>query len=137
MPAKERKTATGPRGGVLYPQQKGDPALPGAGRKPNPFRKLIQDWSEDDQSIIVKGKLLDADGHATGEVVDVSVKMPGTLAVVLKAYKLAAKGDSQARKWLSETGFGKTINLEGLGGGDADNPLGGGGFVLVLPNNGR
>lgn len=128
----EKKAVVGRNGGVLYPQQSGSPALPGAGRKPNPFREFIKQFAEDDTVVVVDGRLIGEDGNPTGEPVKVAVTFPGALAVVLKAFKQAKKGDAQARKWLTETGWGKTINLAD----DLDNPLGGG-FVLVLPENKR
>lgn len=108
------------------------PAPPGAGRKPNPFRQHIRELAEGDTVITFEGRLIGEDGNPTGKPVKVAVSIPGALAVVQKAYKQARKGDAQARKWLTETGWGKTVNI----GEDQDNPLSGG-FVLVLPENKR
>ncbi len=119
-------------GGVLYPQEAGKPAPDGAGRKKNPFRHHIQELAESEQVIILKGRILDVDGNPTGKLVPVAVSLPGAAGVVMKAYKQAAKGDAQARKWITETGWDKTLKL----GNDPDNPLGEG-FVLVLPSNQR
>lgn len=119
-------------GGILHPLSKGDPAPPGAGRRPNPFREAIRDLAEGERSIVLKGRILDADGNPTGDPVRVAVSLPGAAGIVAKAYKQAGKGDAQARKWLTETGWDKTVKL----GNDPDSPLGGG-FVLVLPPNER
>lgn len=119
-------------GGILYPQQPGEPGKPGAGRKSNPFRVSIRELAEAEQTIILKGRILDANGNPTGQPVRVAVSLPGAVGVVLKAYKQAAKGDAQARKWLTEVGWDKIVKL----GNDEENPLGGG-FVLVLPENKR
>ncbi len=127
-----KKTIAGKNGGVLHPQEAGRPAPPGAGRKPNPFREAIRDLAEVERTIVLKGRLLDADGNPTGKLVPVAVSLPGAAGVVMKAYKQAGKGDAQARKWLTETGWDKTVKL----GQDEDSPLGGG-FVLVLPENKR
>ena len=121
----------GRNGGRLRPQQPGQPAPAGAGRKPNPFKQYIQDLAGEDLTVILKGRLLGADGNPTGDLVEVAVELPGAMAVVMKAYNQAKKGDANARKWLTETGWGKTLNL-----GDADNPLGGG-FAIILPSNDR
>lgn len=127
-----KKTIPGKNGGTLHPVQRGDPAPPGAGKKPNPFREAIRDLAESQQTIILKGRILDVNGNPTGDPVRVAVSLPGAAGVVLKAYKQAGKGDAQARKWLTETGWDKTVKL----GNDEDSPLGGG-FVLVLPENKR
>lgn len=129
--SENKPSVEGRNGGKLYPQQAGKPAPPGAGRKPNPFRELIQQYSDEGLSVELKGRLILSDG-SLGDVVDVSVELPGAMAVVLKAYKKAAKGDSAARKWLTETGWGKSLNL-----GFGDDVPTGGGFVLLLPDNGR
>jgi hypothetical protein len=122
----------GKNGGMLKVQQLGDPALPGAGRKPNPFRHHIRELAETEQVVVLKGRLLDANGNPTGKLVKVAVSLPGAQGIVIKAMKAAAKNDAQARRWLTETGWGKDVNLAN----DPDNPLGGG-FVLVLPENKR
>lgn len=122
----------GRNGGTLTPQQPGMPGKPGAGRKPNPFRQHIQELADGETEFVVKGRLLGKDGSPTGEIVEVAVSFPGALAIVGKAYKLAAKGDPNARKWLTETGWGKSLVI----GEDPDAPVDGG-FVLVLPSNGR
>lgn len=71
------------------------------------------------------------DGEVTGERVKVSLRLPAAEAAVVKMFRKAAKkGDVAAARWLSETGFGKTINLAD----DSENPLGGG-FAIVLPDN--
>ena len=82
--------------------------------------------------MVVDG-LLVVDGEVTGQRVKVSVRFPAAEAVVVKMFRKAArKGDVAAARWLSETGFGKTINLAD----DPDNPIGGG-FAIVLPDNSR
>lgn len=127
-----KATVQGKNGGTLNPIQTGDPAPPGAGRKPNPFKHHIQELADNDTEIILKGRLLTDDGTRTEKFVRVSVSLPGALGIVLKAYKLALKGDAQARKWLTETGYGKNFTV----GSDPDNPIEGG-FVIMLPSNDR
>lgn len=122
----------GRRGGTLHTQEPGQPAPPGAGRKPNPFRHHIQELAESETDIVLKGRILDADGNPTGQMVKVAVSLPGALGIAIKAYKMATKGDAQARKWLTETGWGKALNI----GVDPDNPIDGG-FVIILPPNER
>lgn len=122
----------GRNGGTLYPFQAGEPAPPAAGRKPNPFRHHIQELAESETEIVLKGRLLDEDGKPYGELVKVSIPLPGALGIVHKAYRLAARGDAQARKWLTETGWGKSLTV----GSDPDNPIEGG-FVILLPDNKR
>jgi hypothetical protein len=126
------KEIKGKNGGTLIPLQAGDPAPPGAGRKPNPFKHHIQELAETQTEIVLKGRLIGEDGSPTSSVVEVAVSLPGALGIVMKAYKSAAKGDAQARKWLTETGWGKSLNLVG----DPDSPLEGG-FVIMLPSNER
>ena len=128
----DKKGIPGRNGGTLYPFQSGEPAPPGVGRKANPFRYHIQELAELETEIVLKGRLLDADGKPYGEPVRVSVSLPGALGIVAKAYRMAAKGDAQARKWLTETGWGKSLNI----GTDPDNPIEGG-FVILLPDNKR
>ena len=122
----------GRNGGTLKVQQLGDPALPGAGRKPNPFRHHIRELAETEQVVVLKGRLLDANGNPTGKLVKVAVSLPGAQGIVVKAMKAAAKNDAQARRWLTDVGWDKTVKL----GNDEDSPLNGG-FVLVLPENKR
>ena len=126
------KEVPGRNGGTIMIMEKGDTPPAGAGRPRNRFKEHIRELSEGVTGLIVKAKLLDADGVPTGEIVTVEVELPGAMAVVVKAFKQAAKGDAQARRWLSETGYGRTINLAS----DQDSPIGGG-FVLVLPDNQR
>lgn len=128
----DKKAVPGKNGGTLFPQQAGQPAPANAGRKKNPFRYHIQELAENDTEILVDGFVIDANGQPVGEKVKVLTKLPGALAVVLKAYRLAAKGDAQARKWLTEAGYDKTVNLAN----DPDNPLGGA-FAVILPSNDR
>lgn len=126
------KELEGKNGGKIQIREVGDPGIPGAGRKPNLFKKHIHELAEGYTSIVLDGLLVDEDGNTTSQKVRVEVKLPGAMGVVIKAYKKAAKGDAAARRWLTETGWGKTINL----GNNEDSPLGGG-FVLVLPDNTR
>jgi hypothetical protein len=127
------KENEGKFGGTLRSMEKGDPALPGAGRKPNPFKQAIQEHAEGGTTDMVIDGFLVVDGEVTGERVKVSVRFPAAKAVVVKMFRKAAKkGDVAAARWLSETGFGKTITI----GEDPDNPFGGG-FAVVLPDNKR
>lgn len=131
-PQRQVKIVSGFPGGQLHTQVAGQPGIPGAGRKPNFFKKHIQDLADGEVEIVVKGDLIGEDGARTGEKVQVAVTLPGALGVVVKAYKLAAKGDAQARKWLTETGWGKSLNI----GLDSESPIEGG-FAIILPPNER
>lgn len=127
------KEVEGRNGGTLLPLMKGDPGVPGAGRKKNPFKQYIQELADNPGPVVMKGELLRADGTGTGETVLVAVQMPNALEVVRKMYDRAARrGDVQAAKWLVETAFGKNIKL----GEDEENPLSVG-FAVVLPENSR
>lgn len=130
------KIQTGPKGGILKSQEKGDKGLPGAGRKAggNPFKQHIKNLADGGiVEIDLDGWVVSPDGKKIGGMVKVRVSMPSALAVVTKMYRKAAKkGDVAAARWLSETGYGKTINLAD----DPDNPLGGG-FAVILPDNKR
>lgn len=126
------KVIEGRNGGKLYPQERGQPAPAGAGRKANPFKQHIQDLADLDTEIVLSGRIVSEDGTRAETTVRVAVSLPGALGIVAKAYKLAAKGDAQARKWLTETGWGKNVIV----GNDPDNPIDGG-FVIVLPSNER
>lgn len=127
------KEVPGKNGGTLTPLEKGDPALPGAGRKPNPFKEAIREQAEGGSSELVLEGFLVVDGVPTSERVKVLVHLPAAQAVVVRMFRKAAKkGDVAAARWLSETGFGKTINLAD----DPENPIGGG-FAIVLPDNSR
>ena len=129
----EEKFVDGRNGGKLYPQQPGQPAPAGAGRPKNHFREMIREIADQGKSvkIVMEGHLVDEAGEPYGEPVQVLVKIPAVSAIVMKAFKQAAKGNHNARKWLVEAGYGKNITI-----GDDDNALGGG-FVLVLPENKR
>lgn len=122
----------GKHGGTLRPVSPGEPSPRGSGRKSNPFRSHIQELSEKEFEVVAKGRLLDEDGNPTGDLVPVSIVLPGALAVVAKAFRQAAKGNASARRWLTETGWGKTLNFAE----DADSPLGLG-FAVILPDNER
>jgi len=127
------KMNAGRNGGTLHSMEKGDPARPGAGRPKNPFKEAIREQAEGGRSELVLEGLLVVNGVATLERVKVLVSLPAAEAVVVKMFKKAArKGDVAAARWLSETGFGKTINLAD----DPENPLGGG-FAVILPDNKR
>jgi len=108
-----KKSVKGKNGGTLYPQQAGEPGhSPNLGRNKNPFRQHIQELAETAQTIILKGRLIGDDGSPTGKLVRVAVLLPGAYGIVVKAMKAAAKNDAQARKWLSETGYGKMLDPE-------------------------
>lgn len=126
------KQQPGAKGGTIYPREKGDPALPGAGRRKNPFKEIIQDVAEGGTlKMTVEGFLL-VDGVVTNQKVLVQITLPAADAVVRKMFKKAAKGNVPAAKWLTETGYDKTLKI----GEDPDNPLGGG-FAVILPDNKR
>lgn len=120
--------------GYLKPQQPGAPGRPGAGRPRNHFREMIREIADQDKEVkvVMEGYLVDEAGDPVGNPVKVLVKIPAVSAIVMKAFKQAAKGNHNARKWLVEAGYGKTLNF----GDDPDSPQGGG-FVLVLPPNER
>lgn len=128
------KEVEGKNGGKLLAMQPGDKPPANAGRPKNPFKQYIRDFAETQEiEMVLSGIVLDDDDQPTGEKVRVLVSLPGAMSVVIRMYKQAArKGDVAAAKWLSETGFGKTLNL----GQDEENPIGGG-FAIVLPSNGR
>lgn len=119
-------------GGYLIRREKGDPALPGAGRKRNPFKEFISELGDCESVFETEGEELDASGNRTGRRVRVAIQVPNAMRVVLKMYDRAMKGDVQAAKWLSETAYGKKLSH----GQDDENPLLGG-FVVILPANGR
>lgn len=123
----------GRNGGTLLQREKGDPALPGSGRKKNPFKDLIQAHASDKAlQMITDGYLVEGD-QVTDKHVKVMISVSSAEAVVMRMFRQAAKkGDVAAARWLSETGFGKTINLAD----DPDNPIGGG-FAVILPSNNR
>jgi hypothetical protein len=126
------KRVKGRNGGTLLVLEKGDQSLPGNGRKKNPFREAIQAIAESESlEMTVEGRLI-VDGVVTDDIVKVRISAPSAQAVVWKMYREAKKGNVPAAKWLTETGFGKTVNL----GEDPDNPLGGG-FAVILPDNKR
>lgn len=128
-----RRVIPGRNGGRLHPQEKGKPAPPGVGRKPNLFKECIRQVSESGEVFLdVRGHIVNPDG-TLGEVVTVRAKFPAVEAVVRKMFKRAAKGRVDAARWISETGYGKpTVML----GQDEENPLGGG-FAVLLPDNKR
>lgn len=127
------KEYAGRNGGTLWGLQNGDPAHPNAGRKPNPFKQAIRAAAEaDGTKIRVTGKLIVND-ELTDQVVTVQIEVSTVEAVVHAMFKAAKKRDVAAARWLSETGFGKTINLAN----DDENPIGAGVFVVALPSNGR
>ena len=120
--------------GFLIPQKAGQPAPAGAGRPKNHFREIIREIADQGKEVkvVMDGHLVDDAGNPIGDSVKVLVKIPAVSAIVMKAFKQAAKGNHNARKWLVEAGYGKTLNF----GDDPDSPQGGG-FVLVLPPNER
>lgn len=124
-----RRTANG---GLLMVQEKGQPAPPGAGRPKNPFRQFIREMSDNQVlNVIMPGYLVDENDVPYGEKVKVQIELPSVQAVVLRAFRQAAKGNASAREWLVKTGWDQVVKLS-----DEDSPQGGG-FVLVLPNNSR
>lgn len=124
----------GRNGGLLTSQSVGDKGLPGAGRTVAPFKQHIRALAEGGVvTMDFDGWLLDADDKKTGELVRVRIDMPSALAVVVKMYKKAVKGDVGAARWLNETGYGKTLKFEDEDG----NPMGAGFAMVLLPDNGR
>lgn len=128
------KEIEGRNGGVLRAMEKGDAPLPNAGKKQNPFKQTIREVAEGGQNALtLEGYVINEEtGEVTGQKVRVSVLMPSVLAVVYGMFKKASKGNVGAARWLSETAFGKTVNLAN----DEENPIGGG-FAVVLPPNRR
>lgn len=129
----EKKEIKGRNGGTLNPQVKGGEGIPGAGRKVNPFKEAIEIQAKGGLELRLKGKLV-VDGIATEKVVEIEILENGVDAVVRKMFRKAArKGDVAAARWLSETGFGKTLVHEAGDDGGGK----GSGFVIVLPPNNR
>lgn len=127
------KKVSGKNGGYLLAREPGEPPSPKSGRPRNVFREAIQAVAEKGvQDVVLTGMLVDEKGVVTKQKVQVSVTLPSVQAVVQKMFRKAGKGDVPAAKWLTETGYGKTLNL----GEDPDNPIGGG-FAVVLPDNKR
>lgn len=124
-----KRTVTTVRGGTLYPQEKGQPAPPGAGRPKNPFREAIRIASEASKPVQLTGFLV-VDGVVTERKATISIALPGADAIVEKAMRQARKGDAQARKWLTETGWGKALNI----GMDDEIPPQFSGFRFVIEN---
>ncbi len=125
------KEIEGLNGGKLIVREKGDPAIEGAGRKKNLFKSVIQEMSEfNGAPFQIKGFLME-NGEVTDRIVTIQTTIPAVEAVVAKMFKIAAKGDVSAARWLSETGYGKNFSL----GNDDDQVSGG--FVVVLPSNNR
>lgn len=134
MSTDRKKAVPGRNGGTLNPVSPGEKAPPGAGRKPNPFREHIRTLAEGEFDMEVSGRLI-KDGKPTGQRVKVMVTFPGSLGIVAKAYQQAIEGDAQARKWLSETGWGKAFDFGNIMDDDGGVPAFG--FVVALPSNGR
>ena len=124
-----KRRAVSANNGTLYPQAKGEPAPPGAGRPKNPFREAIRTAAEAAKPVQLTG-LLVVDGVVTDQKATISIVLPGADAIVEKAMRQARKGNAQARKWLTETGWGKALNL----GSDDENPLPLTGFRFVVEN---
>lgn len=120
-------------GGWFWAREKGEAPSPNSGRPRNIFKEAIRDVAEHSgKQVEVVGLLVDTDGNVTDQEVRVMIALPSVQAVVQTMFRRAAKGNVQAAKWLTETGYGKSIQL----GEDPENPLGGG-FAVVLPDNGR
>ncbi len=126
------KKVAGRNGGTLNVREVGDKAPAGAGRPKNLFKAHIREIGEKEgEWMEFEGEILEK-GRPTGQSGWFRVKMPAAMAVVVKMYKMAQKGDVQAAKWLSETAYGKNVKL----GDDEESPLGGG-FAVILPGNSR
>ena len=67
---------TAPNGGTFIVMEKGDPALPGAGRPPkSDILKEVAEMMEGDGFTIVEGDLLGEDGKPTGQVVKIRARV--------------------------------------------------------------
>lgn len=126
------KKAQGRNGGTLNLMEVGDKAPAGAGRPKNPFKAAIREVGEADGAFVEMWAEMQENGQFSGKMVLVRVKMPAVRSVVETMFRKAQKGHVDAAKWLSETGYGKTLKL----GDDDESPLGGG-FAVILPDNGR
>jgi hypothetical protein len=127
------KTIKGRNGGILIPQVAGEKGKPGAGRTVNQFKAAILKHADGVKDKVELAGFLIIDGKVTKERVKVLVSFPAVDAVVIKMFKRAAKkGDVAAARWLSETGYGKQLNLSN----DPDSPIGSG-FVVAMPPNNR
>jgi hypothetical protein len=99
-------------GGTFHVREKGDPALPGAGRPPQ--KNIIEEVTklmEGDGYTIVEGELLDESGKRTGKMVKVRASVPN-MASAARAYAAnMKKGDVRTLQIYLERTQGKVKDI--------------------------
>ena len=95
-------------GGTLEARQKGDPALPGAGRPPkSDILKEVAEMMEGDGFTIVEGDLLDENEKPTGQMVKVRARIPNAKNAAQAWMAKVRKADPALLKLYMEYTFGK------------------------------
>ncbi len=95
-------------GGTLEARQKGDPALPGAGRPPkSDILKEVAEMMEGDGWAVIEGDLLDENEKPTGQIVKVRARIPNAKNAAQAWMAKVRKADPALLKLYMEYTFGK------------------------------
>jgi len=97
-----------PNGGTFQVREKGDPALPGAGRPPkSDILKEVAEMMEGDGWAVIEGDLLDENEKPTGQVVKVRARIPNAKNAAQAWMAKVRKADPALLKLYMEYTFGK------------------------------
>jgi len=98
----------GRNGGTLIKRQKGDPALPGAGRPPkSDILMEVGEMMEGDGWAVIEGDLLDENEKPTGQVVKIRARIPNAKDAAKAWMAKVRKADPALLKLYMEYTFGK------------------------------
>ena len=95
-------------GGTLEARQKGDPALPGAGRPPkSDILTEVGEMMEGDGYAEIEGDLLGEDGKPTGQMVKIRARIPNAKDAAKAWMAKVRKADPALLKLFLEYKYGK------------------------------
>jgi len=99
---------TAPNGGTFIVMEKGDPALPGAGRPPkSDILMEVGEMMEGDGWAVIEGDLLDENEKPTGQVVKIRARIPNAKDAAKAWMAKVRKADPALLKLYMEYTFGK------------------------------
>lgn len=121
---REMKT---PNGGTFQVREKGDPALPGAGRPPkSDILAEVGEMMEGDGWAVIEGDLLDENEKPTGQKVKIRARIPNAKDAAKAWMAKVRKADPALLKLFLEYKYGKPKQqLDVTTNGESISPLSG------------
>lgn len=117
----------GRNGGTLEARQKGDPALPGAGRPPkSDILAEVGEMMEGDGWAVIEGDLLDENEKPTGQKVKIRARIPNAKDAAKAWMAKVRRADPALLKLFLEYKYGKPKQqLDVTTNGESISPLSG------------